>query len=354
MITNIKRANVISAVLMLVPIALSLVLTALLLVLLQQDPVQVFSTIWEGAFKDTKGTAVVVNFWIPLTLASAGLVISFKAGLWNIGVEGQIVMGAIFASGGALFISLPRPLLILVCLLLAMLGGLLWALLVGVLKTRFGVHEIFGGVALNAIANNIAIYLITGPWQPLGGGNGQSTAPFPLEAWLYEYSPDFPVPLVMLILTLLSSAVVFVILHYSRWGLELKAVGKNARSALLLGVPTEGVSLLALVFCGSLAGLAGAHRVLHSYHTLRPLVSGGIGFLALLVVLLVGFRVLIVPFVAFVTATLFVGSARLKILLQLDQSLVGILQGLVVLLVLLFDGIRSRWFSPKLEDIAHE
>jgi general nucleoside transport system permease protein len=326
-----------------IPILLSVVLTGLLMLLLGADPFAVYQTLWDGAFRDMNTTAAVFNFWIPLALASAGLVVTFTAGLWNIGVEGQIVMGAIFASWGARTLDMPQPLLIPLLLILAGTGGALWAIVVGFLKTRLGIHEIFGGVAANAIANNLAIYLIAGPWQPPEGGSAQATAPFPEVSWLPLWSEDFPVSALMLLLTLLASALVMVLLTYTRYGLELKATGRNPRSAFLLGVPTERAAWSALAFCGLLAGLAGAHRVLHTYHSLRPLVSGGIGFLALLVVLLVGFRAVLVPFVAFIAAALFAGSARVKVLLKLDQSLVGVLQGMVVLLLLFFNGLRERY-----------
>lgn len=335
----------------LIPILLSVALTAILIMILGGDPVRVYSTLWESAFQDQSAYAKVFNFWIPLTLASAGLVVTFTAGLWNIGVEGQIMMGAVFASWGALFLDLPPILLLPATLLLSALGGILWGLLAGILKTRFGVHEIFGGVALNAIANNIAIFLIAGPWQPPEGGSAQSTETFPEASHLPIYSPDFPVPIIMLVVTIISLIIVGFLLNYTRWGLELKAVGKNARSALLLGVRTEQVSLSAFALGGALAGLAGAHRVLHFYHALRPLVSGGIGFLGLLIVLLVGFRIILMPFIAFILAALLSGSTRLQALQRLypelvgDSSLVGVLQGTLVLMILYFNGIRERWFS---------
>ncbi len=329
-----------------VPLVLALAATALLIVLLDSDPIRVAETAWSGAFADTRRLASVFNFWIPLVLAGMGLAVTFTAGLWNIGIEGQMVMGAIFASWGAQFIDLPNMALIPVCVALAMLGGMLWALLAGLLKTRFGVHEIFGGVALNFIALNVAIYLISGPWQPPEGGSAQATPPFPAQARLGYPSSDFQVNLFFLALVAVAIVGIALMLRGTRWGLMLKATGKNARSALLLGVPTERVSLSAFAVCGLLAGIAGAHRVLHTYSSLRPSPAGGIGFLALLVVLLVAYRAWWVPFVAFALAAVIAGSTRVKILLQLDQSLAGVLQGMIVLMILLFNGVRARLLPP--------
>ncbi len=324
------------------PIAVSLLITAVLVVAVGADPIAVFVKIWEGAFRDSNTVGQVINFWIPLTLASIGLIVTFTAGLWNIGVEGQMTIGAVFASWAALSFPLPPLLLIPVEILLAMLGGALWALLCGVLKTRLGVHEIFGGVALNFLANVVSLFLISGPWQPPEGGSVRATPPFPADALLPPFSETFPVNLLMLILVVVAVVAVVVALRGTRWGLQLKATGKNARSALLLGVPTNRSALSAFVVCGVMAGLAGAYRVLFTYASLRPLVSGGIGFLGLLVVLLVSIRAIWVPFVTFAFAAILSGSGRLKIALQLDASLAGVLQEVLVLTVMLFNGLRAR------------
>jgi general nucleoside transport system permease protein len=341
------RTLIVRIGLSIVPLALALAFTAGLIMILDRNPIEVFNTAWDGAFRDTARVASVFNFWIPLALASMGLAVTFTAGLWNIGIEGQMVMGAIFASWGAQFLPLPQVLLIPACILAAAIGGMLWALLVGALKTRFGVHEIFGGVALNFIALNLTIYLISGPWQPPRGGSAQATLPFPQESWLPPISSTFPVSLLMLVIVAAAIVGVVFVLRFTRWGLELRAIGRNARSALLLGVPTERSSLMAFAVCGVLAGIGGAHRVLHTYHSLRPSPAGGIGFLALLVVLLVSYRALWVPFIAFALAAIIAGSTRVKILLQLDQSLAGVLQGVLVLVILLFNGVRERYFGAR-------
>ena len=336
------------------PILASFLISAILVVAVGSDPREVFEAIWEGAFRNSNAFAGVINFWIPLVLCSMGLIITFTAGLWNIGVEGQMAMGALFASWAAQYVALPAPVLIPLEIVLAIVGGMLWGALAGVLKTRLGVHEIFGGVALNSLANVAAIYLISGPWQPPEGGSAQSTAPFPANALLPPMSSEFPVNLLALVLVFVAIAFVVVSLRGTRWGLQLRATGKNARSALLLGVPTTRSAISALMVCGALAGIAGAYRVLFTYNSLRPFVSGGIGFLALLVVLLVAVRALWAPFIALAFAVILAGSTRLRVALQLDQSLAGVLQGTLVLLVLIASGLRQRWTERHPPDETYE
>jgi ABC-type uncharacterized transport system permease subunit len=345
-----KNRTLLSVGFALLPIIASLVITALLILAVGSDPRAVFTAVTEGAFRDLRAFGGVINFWIPLALCSLGLIITFTAGLWNIGVEGQMMMGAVFASWAALFVDLPAPALVTFEIILAMIGGGAWAALVGFLKTRLGVHEIFGGVALNALANVIAIYLISGPWAPPTGGTAQATAPFKDAALLKPLSAEFPINLPALVIVAVALVIVTFTLSGTRWGLQLKATGKNSRSALLLGVPTTRSAMTALIACGMLAGIAGSYRVLFTYISLRPLASGGIGFLALLVVLLVGLRPWFAALIAFAFAVILSGSTRLKVALQLDQSLAGVLQGFIVLLVLLSNGLRQRLTPPPLEE----
>lgn len=350
-----KKTQIISIqlIFMLIPIAISLLIGAFLVAGVGRDPLEVVETLWQGAFSDSRKIGGVINFWIPLTLVSIGLVVTFRAGLWNIGVEGQMMMGALFASWGAQFILLDESLSFLlnvILILLAALGGMFWAFIVGIFKIRLGVNEIFGGVALNALINVITIYMISGPWQPSIGGSAQGTEPFPIPSLLPEYSREFPVNIFMIVVVIAIFFGVYTMLNATRWGLNLKAVGKNMRSALLLGVPTERTSMSAFLVCGALAGIAGSYRVLFTFDNLRPLASGGIGFLGLLVVLLLSVRLLWVPVVAFAFAAILTGSTRLQISLKLDSSLAGVLQGLMVLLVILFQGVQEVFFPQTADD----
>jgi simple sugar transport system permease protein len=264
-----------------------------------------------------------------------------------------MMAGAICASYAALWIPMPDELgwlLILIEIALAALGGMLWAALVGVLRIRMGVNEIFGGVALNALINVYSIFLISGPWQPEIGGSAQGTEPFPQNAWLPPLSAEFPVSLLMIIIVIVSFIAVMLALFGTRWGLNLKAVGKNARSALLLGVPTGWTAMSAFLVGGALAGIAGSYRVLFTFHNLKPLSSGGIGFLGLLVVLLVSNRLILVPLVSFIFAAILTGSTRLQIMLQMDSSVAEVVQGLMVLVVILFQGVREVYFPPQVVD----
>jgi len=136
---------------------------------------------------------------------------------------------------------------------------------------------------------------------------------------------------------------VYVILQGTRWGLVLRAIGRNPVAARRMGIHTNRHLILALVVCGALAGLGGSLQATAIYHRLIPQITGGNGYLAQLVVLLSGLRVQWVPPVVLFFATLQVGSPRLELRIGLDSSLGGVLQGTAVLFFLLVNGLRQRF-----------
>ncbi|KAA3648041.1 MAG: ABC transporter permease [Chloroflexi bacterium] len=330
----------------LVPVVAALLFVVFLLLGFGAEPGTALSAIIDGAFGSTDKVLSVTAFWIPLLLASIGLMVTFTAGLWNIGIEGQLAMGAIGASAVALNVNAPPYILIPLEILAAMAAGALWAAIGGVLKTRGKVHEIFSGLALTNLAIILTNYLISGPWQPPEGGSFRGTAPFQ-DAALFPRLLESRFSPLTLILTLIALAVVAVMLSNTFWGLKLKALGKNPKSAFLLGVSSERETIYAMMFCGALAGLGGAVRVLSWFDSLRQSISGGIGFLALLVVMLAAYRLLWVPFIAFFFSAVLNGSITLQLRTQLHSSLGGILTGVLVLFVLLFGEYKKLGFRRE-------
>lgn len=330
-----------------VPIVASLLVTSLLLYLFGAKPIESFQAMLRGAFGDQSKTLSVMAFWIPLFLAATGLLVTFTAGLWNIGVEGQIVMGAIAASWVALKLDAPAFVLIFLEILAAMVAGALWAGISAVLKTRGKVHEIFSGLALNNIAIILTNYLISGPWQPPEGGTFRGTQPFQADALLPLFGNSRFSPL-SLLLAIVAFIVVVVALRGTLWGLQLKALGKNLRSAFLLGVSSEKQMILAMMFCGALAGLGGAVRVLSWFDSLRQSISGGIGFLALLIVMLANYRAFWIPPISFFFSVVLNGAITLQLRTQLHSSLGGIMTEMMVLFVVLFgDATKIRFLQRK-------
>ncbi|RPI71512.1 MAG: ABC transporter permease [Desulfobacteraceae bacterium] len=318
-------------------------LTLLILWLGGAPPLRTLFYLWQGSLGSWSKVSQVVTAWIPLVLCCCGLLFSFRIGLWNIGVEGQIMAGAIFATAVLrLGLNGADPVMMIGSAFMAgILGGALWAIMAGLLKTKAGVNEIFSGLGMNFVAMGVSLWLIFGPWKREGIASMSGTEPFPNTLWL---STVFNVRLSHwgLLLVLAGLIVTVLILGRTHLGLALKAIGNNPRAALLHGLKPNRYMLYAIGLAGGFAGVAGAFQVVGVYHRLIPSISSNYGYLALLVVMLADYRVWSTPILAFFFACLNVGSIQLPMMLQLDSSLSGIIQGVVLLATLFVYGWQKK------------
>lgn len=328
-------------------IILALLFTTLILLATGSPPMAAYSNILRGAFGSFGKFSDVLIAWVPLLLVTSGLLITFSAGLWNIGIEGQIMVGAIFTTGVLRSLhetGLTPGAAITLAIFAGMLGGALWAVLAGALKTFGGVNEIFGGLGLNFVATALSLWLIFGPWKRPGVASMSGTEPFPENFWLPTFT-ELRLSPWALFLAILSIILVTILLQGTYFGLRLKAVGKNVNAAYLLGIPTWQYMLISFFMCGAFAGVAGAMQVTAVYHRLIPSISSGYGFLGLMVAMLINYQAIWAAPVALFFAALNIGSIQLPIVLKMDSSLSGVLQGTLVLFVLFVGGLRQRFQS---------
>lgn len=339
-----KNRRLINLGFQLLAVLLALGVTTLILLAAGAQPLEAYKNIIVGSVGSFGKFSDVLVAWIPLLITVAGLLITFTAGLWNIGVEGQIILGAISTTWVLRLLqdtATPPALIIALSLLAGIIGGALWASLAGALKTFGGVNEIFGGLGLNFVATAVTIWLIFGPWKRPGVASIGGTESFEPQLWLPTL-PESRLSLWALGLAILSIVIVYFLLQGTYFGLRLKAVGKNAKAAYLLGVPTWQYSMMAFMVCGAFAGLAGAIQVTAVYHRLIGSISSGYGFLGLLVAMLVNYQAVWAAPVALFFGALNIGGIQLPIILKLDSSITGILQGTLVLFVLMVEGVRQR------------
>ena len=322
--------------------------TSLVLLLAGAPPLAAYYYIFKGSLGSWLKFSHVIKAWIPLTLCACGLLFTFRIGLWNIGVEGQVMMGAVFTTA-ILRLGLESrmpSMIILLSIVAGLIGGALWALIAGYLKTKGGVNEIFAGLGLNFVAQGVILWLIFGPWRRPGVASMSGTEVFPPQLWLSQLAsirmslPALAVVGIALILTAL-------ILRYTRIGLNLKAIGSNPFASYLFGLKPGRNMVLAMIFAGGFAGIAGSLQVAGIYHRLLPAISSNYGYLALLVAMLSNYSIRLAPLVAFFFACLNVGSIQLPMALQLDSSLSGVIQGALVLAALAVHAWRKRWAEGK-------
>lgn len=325
---------------LLIAVALALVLTVLVTLPSGAPPLETIYVLFQGGLGSMSKIGRVLAGWVPLTLCAVGLLVPFTARLWNIGVEGQVIMGAIFCTaalrpfpdgGGAMHIAL--------ALGFAMVGGALWAVLAGALRVFGRVHEIFSGLGLNFVALGVTLWLIFGPWKRPGVASMSGTQPLDISLWLPRLG-KLSVSWVALGLTAAAIVAIGILLYRSEWGLKLRAVGENPKAATLFSLGPRRRLLQAFAICGALAGLAGAIQVLGVYHRLLPAISSNYGYTALLVGMMASFRLSLVPFICLFFAILNVGSIQLPLQMGLDSSLSGVIQGIMVLSLFIVQGIR--------------
>lgn len=327
----------------------ALIFTSVIVVAAKANPLTAFSHLIQGAFSSIRRISDSLVVWIPLIITCCGLAVTFTVGLWNIGIEGQITLGAIFTTWVIRLLQdslIPPPLVVLIALFAGCMGGSIWALIAGFLKFFGGVSEIFAGLGLNFIATGINLYLIFGPWKRPGIASMSGTELFSDSFRLPNFS-GFRLSPWSLVLAVLSVVVIFFLLKKTMVGLKMKAVGKNREAAKLMGISSFAYMLLAFIICGFLAGMAGALQVTAVYYRLIPSISSGYGFLGLLVIMLVDYHVLWAAPVAFLFSSLGIGGIQLPIEMKLDSTLSGIVQSSIVLFYLVMDAVRKNIILRK-------
>ena len=329
-------------------IILALLFTSAILIIAKANPLEAYKSILHGAFGSTIKFTSVIASWVPLVIATSGLLFTFTAGLWNIGMEGQIIMGSVFAVGAFRFLdetSMTPVIVIILAYFAGALGGVFWASLPGLMKIYGGVNEIFGGLGLNFVAKTIAIWLIFGPWKRPGVASGSGTEWIDIKYRL-PYLEGTNLSLTILAIAIIISVITAIMLKGTHFGLRLKAIGKNDKAAYILGIPTTRYFLLAFGICGLFAGIAGTILVTSKQYSLIPDAGFGYGFLGLLVAMLVNYHPIWSPVVALFFAALSIGNTELQYM-GLNSYFAGVLQGFLVLFVVLVDGIRKQLVKKR-------
>lgn len=329
-------------------LTLALVFIGAVILLVGGSPLEVVTNMGSGAFGTADQFARVIATLAPLLLCASGLLFTFTAGLYNLGIEGQIVLGAIASMIPIRLCQdlLPAPLVMLLAIAAGALGGLLWGLVAGYLKVYGRIDEIFAGVGLNFIADGLALYLIFGPWKKPGVASMSGTEQFSESLWLPTFGNTAASP-VALAIALALLGLTLVVMRGTYFGLRLRAVGHSLRAAYVLGIPAIRQLLSAFAICGAFAGIAGSLQVLAVFHRLIPSISSNLGYLALLIAMLAGSNAWVLLPIAFFFSALNIGSLQLPLSLDLESSLSGVIQGTLVLFALLGRGLSEMNKAAK-------
>ncbi|MCA9914368.1 MAG: ABC transporter permease [Anaerolineae bacterium] len=313
-------------------VLVALAFGALLLMIVGVNPLEAYRLMVIGAFGSDFAIVDTLVKASPLMLTGLGVSLALRANIWNIGAEGQLVMGGFAAAGVALFWSawLPEPLLLPAVILAGFVGGALWGLIPALLKIFGGVNEIVSTLMLNYVAVLWIEYLFFDAWRDPRGFGFPGTAEFPREAWLPRLTGQLHIGIIF---ALIVAVLIWFILNRTTFGYEIRVQGKSPLSARYAGINVMRNMMLVMFLSGGIAGLAGMGEVAGISHRMQNGLAVGYGFTALIVAFLGRLSPPGVIVAAVFVAGLSVGSEQLQLSMNLPASFALILQGAVLLCI---------------------
>ena len=291
-------------------VAVALVISGIIIAAVGGDPIRSYLHILNAAFGSIGVLSDTLVKATPLLLTGLACALAFRMRLWNIGAEGQFLLGAWGASAVVLAPLLPpgTPAIIVIpaMMLAGAAAGAVWGLIPGVLKARLGVNEIITTLMLNYVALFWIQFWVFGPWSE---GGFQQTRPFPPEALLprlTDFSSAVPAFAGLtvhlgLVFGIVAAGIVWVVLERSRWGYEIRLIGDSPKAARYAGIDIKRNIIVVFAISGALAGLAGMSEVSGVVHKLQDRISPGYGFTAIIIAYLARFD----PLKVIIAAVLF-------------------------------------------------
>lgn len=295
------------------------------------SPVRAYQLIVHGALGTPLGLTETVRRAIPLLLCGVGLTIAFRAVFWNIGAEGQLLLGAIAAAGVALFSGLPDSLLIPAMFLAGFLAGAAWGLVPAILKAKLGLNDVITTLMMNYVAMYLVEWLIHGPWKGTQMRGFAYTDKFPDAARL----PLIPLTRIhwpTLAIGLALALLAYILVTRTRQGFEIRVVGENSEAARFAGISHVKTILLVMLISGGLAGLAGVGEVAGVHGMLRSSaqISMGYGYTAIIVAWLARRNPLAVILTSLLFGVIMAGGDVIKSSLGLPFQLINVFNGLIL------------------------
>lgn len=312
-------------------ILLALVVSAIFILILGHNPIDVYISMFKGAFGSVYRIKDTLTISIPLVVTSVGIMIAFKMKFWNIGAEGQILMGAFIATFFALnFSFLPKVLLLPIMFIGGFIGGGLWALLPAILKVKFDTNETIITLMMNYIAIKWITFLQYGPWRdPMSMG-------FPKIA---NFSENAIMPKVLgvhfgWIIALILVVVVTYFMNHSKRGYEIAVVGESIDTARYAGMNVKKVIISSMIISGGICGIVGMMEASAVNQTLTYQLSAGYGFTAIITTWLSGLKSAIIVPVSILFAGMIKGGSFIQTAYQIPQAAAEVLQSMILFFVI--------------------
>ncbi len=333
-------------------IILALLVGALIMLLQGVNPLHAYIYLFRGAFGNRGAIGESVAKTIPLIFTGLAVTFSYRTGVFNIGAEGQLLIGALCAIWiSMLFASLPGMVLLILMLIAGSLGGFLWGAIPGWLKARKGINEIINTILMNYIALQLVSYAITGPLKEPPGYNPQTPA-IPQAARLVRIIARTRIHSGLFI-ALAAAVLIYYVLFHTAFGYKLRAVGLNRHGARYGGIRVERSIILALAISGALAGLGGAVELSGIQYRLIEGFGTGYGFDGIAVALIGQLHPVGVVLSAYLFGVLRTGANTMQRAMGIPTSVIDIIQACVIIFVvgaqtIRLPALRRKQAAPEL------
>ncbi|MBV5292034.1 MAG: ABC transporter permease [Curvibacter lanceolatus] len=334
----------------LLALAITVLIGVALFMLLGKDPLRGLQVFFWEPLKSAYAIGELMVKATPLLLIALGLAVCYRSNVWNIGAEGQFVIGALAAGGVALLADKGTGSWIIVPILLAgVLGGMVWAGITALLRDRFNASEILVSLMLVYVAVQLLSYLVFGPWKDPAGYNFPQTRMFDAATQIPRLMKGSRVS-VGLLIALAGSAALWVFLFRTKAGFAQQVGGLAPAAARYAGFSSRKALWLALLVSGGAAGLAGALEVAGPIGQLTPYVPAGYGFAAIIVAYVGRLHPVGMVFSAILMSMFYIGGELAQSRLGLPKSLTGVFQGLLLFSLLACDTLiayRVRFVTTR-------
>ena len=293
------------------------------------NPLVGFYALFQGALGGTPQISETLVQTTSLLFPSLAVAFAFRAGLFNIGAEGQLIVGGLLAGVIGARLDGPGYLTIPLLLIAGAVGGALWSSIAGLLRARFGGSEVIATLMLNIVAALLANYLVVGPLHSPGAA-GPETAELPHASWLPTLIPGTRLSIALPI-ALVLAAVLRYVFDRTIFGYELRAAGSAPEAARRAGINLPRMAFVAMALSGAMAGLGGATIVTGVLHRFNVSLSPGYGFIAIAVALVGDLDPLRIIIASFAFGILQSGALTMQALAQVPKDVVTFVEGLAIL-----------------------
>ncbi|MFN6992326.1 MAG: ABC transporter permease [Fervidobacterium sp.] len=329
-------------------VIIALLISAIIILAIGKSPVEAYSKLLNGAFGNKQAIIDTLIKTTPLILTGLAVGFGFRAGVFNIGAEGQMAMGALAAAAFASnFGDIPPAVAIPLTMVIGMAVGAAWAAIAGFLKAKTGAHEVVTTIMLNWTATYVTAFFITGP---LATGSGTPKSP--------EISMSAQLPIIMrtgalelsagIVVSIFAAIFMYVFLNKTTTGYEIKATGFNPYAAEYGGISVAKNVILAMAISGALAGLAGVTELMGVHHRFLGELSGGKGFDGISIALIGQNNPIGIIFAALLIGALRTGSNEMQFM-GVSKYVVIIVQGIVIFLVAADRIVRAIYARKKVK-----